>query len=632
MSNHYTSAIRVANYGDADFHGWISTVTDRWQSHEPVPQFLLRANEAQAFEDADPKTRTPRFSLIVATGRRFGTNRTEIGVWTSVAPGQMIVQHWDHLVPASPAAAESLLGEDETASLHWRSLDDWQQYLEQQGLKFDTLRFNGAFIDCHAQEYNAARGERREIWARFDPYTPELLFCETLVVAVGKPARVQAAPEITNWHRVAMRGPEGLVDLADGQGVATSFTLVNMPFHAALLANKAMGIVHSNRVRASGQIIAHATERMYGPRGSSGPGWPKELTPEQCIEWMNQHISVEQKAIEQMHTVGKLGPAQDMARKGAQEDQFFLGSELRLPGCEIPREMAAWGFARYPCQILNLHGQPIDPRLHDKLVFWMGRPHYNRNVSPDQLGRSRWPAATESHGWTNPCDEEHWLINNLWVATMLRNSPVHQRLLEYQARAWLLSCTTDPRLATTRPGAARAVGYKCWVAWLLWHGLQDRDLAEQVVSHASKWLDVIVPMIRQRTQDGWWDVRVNVPSLGAGRWVMPWQQALGAYGLWRLGALVGHQEAINTAHAGALVVVNSAYWLVEGRWRALYSMCLDDNRRDDKDDYSDFGCPLALPVIGADRPESAHHQKWLQSVKYGSGRWTCPMTDRPEEV
>lgn len=627
MSNHYPPAIRIANYGDAKFTGWVKTTTDRWSSEEAPPKFLLRAHEAQAFDDADPETRTPRFTLIVATGRRFGSGRTEIGVWTSVLAGQMIVQHWGNLVPASDAAAACLesIG---AHSLHWRTLDEWQQWLAELGIQLDTLRYNGAFIEGHMQQWNPQVGARRELWVRFDPHTPELLFCETLVVAAGKRAHVQAAPEFEGWRRVAMRGPEGLVHLADGQGVATAFTLVNLPFHANLAAKGKMDLLHSNRVLAAGQVVAHATTRLY-PSVGAGPGWPKELSQEECIAWTNQHLVSEQEAIEQMHTAGKLGPAQDMARKGKQEDQFFLGSEARLPGCEIPREMAAWGFARFPCQILNLHGQPIDPRLHDKLVFWMGRPHYNRNVSPDQLGRtSGWPNATECQGWTNPCDEEHWLINNLWVATMLRNSPVHQRLLEFQARAWLLSCTTDPRLATTRPGAARAVGYKCWVAWLLWQGLQDRALADQVVSHASKWLDVIVPMIRQRTQDGWWDVRVNVPALGSGRWVMPWQQALGAYGLWRLGALVGHQEAINIGYAGALVVVNSAYWLVEGRWRALYSMCLDDNRRDDKDDYSDFGCPLALPVVGAQRPDSPHHEKWRQLVKYGSGRWTCPMTDQ----
>jgi hypothetical protein len=169
------------------------------------------------------------------------------------------------------------------------------------------------------------------------------------------------------------------------------------------------------------------------------------------------------------------------------------------------------------------------------------------------------------------------------------------------------------------------------VPWLLHHGLEDRALAEMVVSHAWKWLEVILPMIERRAINGWWDVRTNSPSLGAGRWVMPWQQALGAYGLWRLATLLGHSHAVAVAHRAAAVVCERAYYQpagAGGRWRALYSLCIDDSQRDEKDDYSDFGCPLALPVVGAERPGSMHHEKWQQAVTFGSGRWTCPMTNQ----
>jgi hypothetical protein len=233
-------------------------------------------------------------------------------------------------------------------------------------------------------------------------------------------------------------------------------------------------------------------------------------------------------------------------------------------GSELVRLHSAYQQALRPCHHLNWRGDPIDgPRDKPGVMLWAGRPH---PATHDLLGKPRQLTGEETSGWMGP-DDEHWLIGTLTAAATLTGDEAAQVILAQQARVFLWAETLPsekPGWYTSGRRSARSVGYACYNAVLLYDALADRDLAERVRDRVVRRIrEVYVPQLRDKD---YWDVRVDDPRLGPGAWWIPWQQALGAFGLYVASKEFGEDEGVHVAHSGAWRVCADAWKLDGARW------------------------------------------------------------------
>lgn len=302
-----------------------------------------------------------------------------------------------------------------------------------------------------------------------------------------------------------------------------------------------------------------------GVNGVSRLWWSgNPLTDVIPARWMSTYWS---GAVQRLHTwdAGPLGVKANSGDTGAQEDQIFVGGECMLgtvsAGLEHIRYFTALGQSRRPRTHLEADGSLLSLTTHPKLVMWDSRPHWNTTVSPDQLGKSRAPTRTETRGWWG-ADEEHWLINTLSISARLTGSQALQMQLQSEAIVFLYQKTIDPRASTSRPGAARAVGWEGIVAVNLWRSLQDRDLAEKV---AARWRERVtkihIPQLGQKpagiwqtTNDARWAAETGRPT----NW-SAYQQSVGAYGMWIACSILGPAEGIALAKRAEEAVVLRAF-------------------------------------------------------------------------
>lgn len=281
-------------------------------------------------------------------------------------------------------------------------------------------------------------------------------------------------------------------------------------------------------------------------------------------------------AIARLHTWddGPLGVKKRSGDTGKQEDQTFIGGECcsgpASLGAETVRYLVALGQSRRPCQHLEASGSLLDLARHPRLVMWSGRAHWHTGVSPDQLGKPRALTEIESHGWSGP-DREHWLENTVAIAYRLTGSPALQWQLEAQARLFLLQETVDPKLSTSDFSAERAIGWAGIVAVHFWRSLEDRALAEQV---AQRWRDrvvrVYIPKLAGKAQDVWKpqpDARLIADTGWTPLNWMPYQQAIGAYGLDYACRLLGPAEGRELALRGAKAAMRAWERQQDGRWK-----------------------------------------------------------------
>jgi hypothetical protein len=128
---------------------------------------------------------------------------------------------------------------------------------------------------------------------------------------------------------------------------------------------------------------------------------------------------------------------------------------------------------------------------------------------------------------------------------------------------------------------------------------------------------ILLPKLQAKVdKDGVWDARKDDPRLGQGRYWMPWQQAVGSFGLSILADLLKHGPAQSFAMDAARTVCGT-YFQDGNKWRAPYAVSLD-GMPDNVSDYSDFGCPLAVAVCGG-------IELFYESMrKHSSGKWTVP--------
>ncbi|HZN37154.1 MAG TPA: hypothetical protein VFD82_00035 [Planctomycetota bacterium] len=327
------------------------------------------------------------------------------------------------------------------------------------------------------------------------------------------------------------------------------------------------------------------------PQGN--PRLPPGLDP---VAWASVRRD---ESIRRLHTweAPLLGPNRRSGDTGQQADQTFVAGEPFLPngaGAEQVIYFAALKASARPCHHLESDGSPLSA-AHPNLVMWDSRPHLI-SVSPDQLGKARYlGTGIETAGWSGS-DVEHWFHNNTVAAARLTGSPAIQQILSIQARIYPYQWTTRPELMyQSIPFAARAVGWEGMMAVQLWMNLEDRDLAAATKAH---WLNratqVLVPQLGQLPGDVW-DWRRD-DRIGPGwRW-MPWQQAVGAYGLDLAGEILGHAGARDVAFRAAKAVLHDAYWLAGDRWTARDVVARDDANVP-SGGYDFFGTPLAIATV-----------------------------------
>jgi len=270
---------------------------------------------------------------------------------------------------------------------------------------------------------------------------------------------------------------------------------------------------------------------------------------------------------------GSLGVNKRSADTGAQEDQVFVGGECvgaASLGAETVRYLVAMGQSRQPCHHLEVNGDLLFLDQHPKLVMWNARPHYLRTVSFDQLGKTRTQTELETHGWSGP-DREHWLINTLAIAYRLTGSEALQWQLEAHARVFWFQETTDPRLSTSNFSTERAVGWAGIAAVHLWRSLENRELATKI---QQRWQDrvrmVYIPKLSIKPQDIWLP-REDARLMNDTGWVplnwMPYQQAVGAWGLDYACRLIGPPAGRELALKGAKATLRAWQTMEDSTWK-----------------------------------------------------------------
>lgn len=311
------------------------------------------------------------------------------------------------------------------------------------------------------------------------------------------------------------------------------------------------------------------------------------------------------RAFQSMRTwdpVTELGITPNSGNTGAQADQCFaaMGTECFAGGIHGPaalmvRYMLALTYMRRPCGWRESNGDLLRWDEHPNLVLWGGKPHWHPNVGTDKLGLVRNPTEQECHGWNGP-DREHWFAGSEWLAALMTGSDALQMDLEAQARLIWFGETVQPGLSTSGVDASRSIGWFGIVACALVSCLRDDATRQRVIQRArDRVTQVYLPALHRpgatwhiwdsRTDDklrqDWRKTFVNVvledgsvvaeadtlPD-GAVSWSvryhysrgwMPYQQACGAFGLYRLGVLLGLDDAKACAQDGARTVVALAY-------------------------------------------------------------------------
>ncbi|HEU4418659.1 MAG TPA: hypothetical protein VFT55_06945, partial [Planctomycetota bacterium] len=349
------------------------------------------------------------------------------------------------------------------------------------------------------------------------------------------------------------------------------------------------------------------------PQGN--PRLPPGLDP---VAWAEARRD---ESIRRLHTweAALRGPNRRSGDTGQQPDQTFVAGEPLAPngaGAEQVIYFAALKMSARPCHHLEANGSQLSA-AHPNLVLWDSRPHIV-GVSPDQLGKPRHQnESVETSGWAG-ADVEHWFHNNTVAAARLTGSPAIQHLLSMQARLYPYQWTTNPILQhQSVPFAARAVGWEGIMAVHLWTNLEDRALACATKEH---WLEratlVLVPQLGTLPGDVWDWRRDN--RIGPGwRWV-PWQQAVGAYGLDLAGEVLGHAGARDVALRAARAVIRDAYWWNGVRWTTRDMVALDEGLVT-SGHYDFFGTPLAIATVLRHEPENAQAREiWNQVLAEAS--------------
>jgi hypothetical protein len=336
-----------------------------------------------------------------------------------------------------------------------------------------------------------------------------------------------------------------------------------------------------------------------------GMGCPQGQTQFNEATFAQRHIG---NALSSMHTwqgVPQIGVAPNSGVTGAQEEQVFsangtevFSGDLFGPANLFIRYMVALTYSRRPCHWREDDGRLLDFDAHPDLVFWNSAPHWHAGISPDRLGLQRLPQAIETHGWSG-ADRQHIFFGSLYLAASLTMSQALQAQLEAQARVMWFGETVpsrNPSASTNGAGASRSVGWFGILVDGLASTMRKGEAIDRVMLRARERVDEVYLPQLHRPAEQWrvWDQRrddrisaefphhfenitledgsvvATSPTLPQGaltyttiyHWLkgwMPYQQAVGAYGLLMLGQRLGHAECIEAAQHAARTVTELAY-------------------------------------------------------------------------
>lgn len=582
--------IRIANYSAVPFRGWIRATTD--------------------FE-VEPAAGTLAGGTRYVRGRRIGDDLWTLDLLVDLAPGEQRAVPLDDVGTAPPPAPSMQLPDDPAAhfggpvtvngvALQIVSLvPDASAWHLHARARIGRMLVADVWLDWRASEPHFAIGE--VLITASDPSVPDLhvtvpsdgirlAFGDALVHVVG-----------AGWQAPVV--PGGTV-FADGQARAVPVVCF-WPRHA-----KSPDAWVQAAVAAAGSVGALGVDSLWQgvPPRASAP-LPPQL-------WGPAH--------DRLHTwqAPLLGPNPNSADTGSQNDQGFPGGDADGPAGARVYYLSALKVAARPCHHRGADGAPLTATQTSGIQWWCGRPHPSTG---NLLGKAATIGPDDASGWSGP-DREHWFYNVLVAGFRFTGSPACQFLLEEQARLFLRSETvTPPGWFTSGPDTARAVGWAMLLAVQLYDNLANRDLAEAVRQRALERIDLVY---RPKLGAGeLWDIRVDDPRLGDGPWWMPWQQAVGAYGLFcaadRFGSAVGKGIAVVAARA----VLVRAWVKVGGRWQTRAQMPVAGGGPSDES-FNYFGMPLAVATMLRHTPDDALARDiWnqlTQTTRADQLRWLPP--------
>lgn len=458
-----------------------------------------------------------------------------------------------------------------------------------------------------------------DLWAAWYPGQPAIASGEVTVTA-SNPAvpdmTVTVPPDFTMRFGDAMVLVPGAAPnapllpagttFADGQSRSFPVTLV-WPRHLRTAEDWASAGALANLA-----ISGNGIEKLW-PDGN-----PVPVPGLDRLAWTRSHWSDCISSLHRWQRPSGLGVNERSKDTGAQQDQVFVGAEGLGPtglGAETVYYLTALAQSRRPCHHLEADGSPLDLAKHPSLRLWEGRPHRSGG---DMLGKPRELGETETHGWWGG-DVEHFLINTLSIAARLTGSPALQWQLEHEAKVYLLQLANSPYLF-----AARAHGWEGIAVVHFWWNLENRALAEAV---RAAWLAhfdaVLKPQLSVKPGD-LWDVRVDDPRLGTGEWTIPWQAAVGAYGIDLAGRTFNRPDACALALRGAKATMATG-WVKQpdGTWLTYFNRAVD-GRGTPTHDANNFGLPMAPAVVLRYEPNNQMAREIWASIASGGGQWIDP--------
>jgi len=607
--------VRVANYHGAAFTGWIRATVDELP---PAPAGLVG-------------------DVRYVVGRRVGESTWVVDLQATLKPNQ---QRSIDLRKPTPAPFEmppapKTAGEPITFFGGWPALNGVPLQLVAAGE-------DGSGVSLHLR---ARLGSlwHADAWFLWRPDEPGVMHAEIAVCA----SNPDVPDVVATTDGIRLAWGDGLVfvhgadwgsfvvpptSFATGQARGVPVTIV-WPRNVG--ENWSPAIAAKERcVCAVGDVQLWPDGNPVLPAGFDGKAWT-------VARW--------RESLRRLHTwePALIGPNVASGDTGAQEDQVFVRAECLSPdgvGAEQIAYLGALKILARPCHHLQVDGAIVDPTAaQPRLVYWDGQPHWHAGVSPNRLGKPRGPSLEERHAWAGP-DVEHWLMNTTAAAARLTGSRALQWELEHQAHVWFGQQTIAPGLSTTAPFAARAVGWEAINAVHLWRTLENRELAERVRVRWLQRADLITstrvpppvdPNARGESFDATrdqWDVRYNDARLGAGAWWLPWQQAVGAYGLDLAGRVFGHEGARAMADRGAKAVLRDAWARSGDRWVCRPQQAVAGPWQQGDESFAYFGMAMAVAVVLRNDPDDERARGiWAQlTTTSGEGsRWLAPGVAAP---
>ncbi len=487
-----------------------------------------------------------------------------------------------------------------------------------------SLRADGAGYSAHLR---ARTGSTLvvDVWTTFHPEQPGFCHGEVAVTSshpgvamvcetIPPNFRLRFGDSLVIVHGAGVNAPivpAGTM-LADGQARAVPVTFLwTRHLQTTAQWNSANAVVNPG-------IGAVGIRRLL-PDGN--PVYPSSFS---SLNWTGARFT---EAVRRLHTweAGVCGPDPNSSVSGEQTgEQIFVRGEALLAqgvGAEVVTWLSGLKMFGRPCHYHEANGAPIRWQDHPNTVMWAARPHFNLVVCPDQLGAETLtlqnltcPVPGGTVVWNGP-DDEHWMYNTVAAGARLTGSFALQHELVAQATLYMLTSTVPslkPGWATNAPGSARSVGYAGMLVTRLNQTLEDRALANAIVGRwQARVHEVYEPQLGPKPDDVW-DLRLDDVRLGPGwRW-MPWQQALGAYGLDEACALVGPVSGRALALRAAKAVIRDAFVKINGQWTTKDVVALDGSAVS-MGLFDLFGMPMAVATVLRHEPWNVQAQEiWGQ--------------------